>query len=198
MFKNLPTMIWVIGATIAIAAFSPAVGNVATTAPVVVQPPAAPPPAAKPSVTPSPSATPPPSATPSVPPAQPPSAPADAPVVIKAGTTKLGPTAVNAEGLTVYLSVLDSTDPPRSVCLSKTCLTAWKPVYVGKGGVVAGAGVDQAKLGKVVRPDGDVQATLGGWPLYLFIKDKVPGDVLGEGVKGTWHALSPAGKRAAK
>jgi predicted lipoprotein with Yx(FWY)xxD motif len=192
MFKNLPTMIWVIGATIAIAAFSPAVGNVATTAPVVVQPPAAPPPAAKPSVTPSPSAT------PSAPPTQPPSAPADAPVVIKAGTTKLGPTAVNAEGLTVYLSVLDSTDPPRSVCLSKTCLTAWKPVYVGKGGVVAGAGVDQAKLGKVVRPDGDVQATLGGWPLYLFIKDKVPGDVLGEGVKGTWHALSPAGKRAAK
>src|SRR3954470_19601851 len=106
MFKNLPTMIWVIGATIAVAAFSPAVGNVATTAPVVVQPPAAPPPAAKPSATPPPAATPSPTATPS--------APVDAPVVIKAGTTKLGPTAVNAEGLTVYLSVLDSTDPPRS------------------------------------------------------------------------------------
>jgi predicted lipoprotein with Yx(FWY)xxD motif len=118
-------------------------------------------------------------------------------VVIKAGTTKLGPTAVDAEGFTVYLSVLDSTDPPRSVCVSKTCLTAWKPVYVGRGGVVAGAGVNQAKLGKVVRPDGDVQATLGGWPLYLFVKDKAPGDVLGEGVKGTWHALNPAGKRAA-
>ncbi|WP_112247980.1 hypothetical protein [Kribbella monticola] len=185
MFKNLPTMLWVIGATVAVAAFSPAVGNVTTSTPPVVQPPAVQPPAvqppaAKPSATPSPT-------TPS----------ADAPVVIKAGTTKLGPTAVNAEGFTVYLSVLDSTDPPRSVCVSKKCLTAWKPVYVGKAGVVAGAGVDQAKLGKVVRPDGDVQATLGGWPLYLFIKDKVPGDVLGEGVKGTWHALSPAGKRAA-
>ncbi|MEU0091557.1 hypothetical protein [Kribbella sp. NPDC006257] len=188
MFKNLPTMVWVIGATIAVAAFSPAVGNVATTAPIVVQPPAAPPPAAKPSAAPPPSATPSPTAQ----------APNDAPVVIKAGTTKLGPTAVNAEGFTVYLSVLDSTDPPRSVCLSKTCLTAWKPVYVGKGGIIAGAGVDQAKLGRLVRPDGDVQATLGGWPLYLFIKDKTPGDVLGEGVKGTWHALSPAGKRAAK
>jgi len=189
MLKSLPTMIWVIGAAVTVAAFSPAVGNVATNPRVVVvQPPAAPPPAAKPSATP----------TPSAPPTQPPSAPADAPVVIKAGTTKLGPTAVNAEGFTVYLSVLDSTDPPRSVCLSKTCLTAWKPVYVGKGGVVAGAGVDQAKLGKLVRPDGDVQATLGGWPLYLFIKDKAPGDVLGEGVKGTWHAVSPAGKRAAK
>jgi predicted lipoprotein with Yx(FWY)xxD motif len=189
MFKNLPTMLWVIGATVAVAAFSPAVGNVTTSAPAVVQPaavqpPAVQPPAAKPSAAP-PGATK--SATP----------PADAPVVIKAGTTKLGPTAVNAEGFTVYLSVLDSTDPPRSVCVSKTCLTAWKPVYVGKGGVIAGAGVDQAKLGKVVRPDGDVQATLGGWPLYLFIKDKAPGDVRGEGVKGTWHALSPAGKRAA-
>jgi predicted lipoprotein with Yx(FWY)xxD motif len=192
MFKNLPTMLWVIGAAVTVAAFSPAVGNVATNPRVVVvQPPAAQPPAAKPSATPPPSATPTPAA-----PTQ--SAPADAPVVIKAGTTKLGPTAVNAEGLTVYLSVLDSTDPPRSVCLSKTCLTAWKPVYVGKGGVVAGAGVDQAKLGKVLRPDGDVQVTLGGWPLYLFIKDKAPGDVLGEGVKGTWHALSPAGKRAVK
>jgi predicted lipoprotein with Yx(FWY)xxD motif len=193
MFKNLPTMLWVIGATIAVAAFSPAVGNVATSAPAAVQPPAVQQPAANPSVTPSP--TPPPSTEPSAP-TTPPAA--DAPVVIKAGTTKLGPTAVNDEGLTVYLSVLDSTDPPRSVCVSKTCLTAWKPVYVGEGGVIAGAGVDQAKVGKVVRPDGDVQATLGGWPLYLFIKDKVPGDVLGEGVKGTWHALSPAGKRAAR
>ncbi|TDU89112.1 putative lipoprotein with Yx(FWY)xxD motif [Kribbella voronezhensis] len=187
MFKNLPTMLWVIGATVAVAAFSPAVGNVATSAPAVVQPPAVQPPAAKPATTPLP--TPPPVTQPTTP-------SADAPVVIKAGTTKLGPTAVNAEGFTVYLSVLDSTDPPRSVCVSKKCLTAWKPVYVGKAGVVAGAGVDQAKLGKVVRPDGDVQATLGGWPLYLFIKDKAPGDVLGEGVKGTWHALDPAGKRA--
>jgi predicted lipoprotein with Yx(FWY)xxD motif len=189
MFKNLPTMLWVIGATVAVAAFSPAVGNVATTAPAVVQPPpAAPPPAAKPSLTPTPTAE----------PSTPPPPAADAPVVIKAGTTKFGPTAVNAEGFTVYLSVLDSTDPPRSVCVSQTCLTAWKPVYVGKGGVVAGAGVDQAKLGKVVRPDGDVQATLGGWPLYVFIKDKKPGDVFGEGVKGTWHVLNPAGKRAVK
>jgi predicted lipoprotein with Yx(FWY)xxD motif len=194
MFKNLPTMLWVIGATVAVAAFSPAVGNVATSAPPAVQPPAVQQPAANPSVTPSP--TPPPTAPPSTPSTEPPSA--DAPVVIKAGTTKLGPTAVNADGFTVYLSVLDSTDPPRSVCVSKTCLTAWKPVYVGKGGVTAGAGVDPAKVGKVVRSDGDVQATLGGWPLYLFIKDKVPGDVFGEGVKGTWHALSPAGKRAVR
>jgi hypothetical protein len=39
--------------------------------------------------------------------------------------------------------------------------------------------------------------TVGGWPLYTFVKDKAAGDVAGEGVKtfgGTWYAVSPSGK----
>lgn len=176
MLKSLPTMLWVVGATIAVAALSPAVGNVATTAP-----PVAPPPAAAPSAKPSAATKPP--------------APVEEPEVIKAGTTKLGLVAVDADGFTLYMSVLDSKNPSKSVCVSKTCLAAWKPVYVKKAGVLAGAGVSQAKVGKVVRPDKDIQATLGGWPLYRFAKDKKPGDVLGEGLKGTWHVLTPAGTR---
>ncbi|GAA1589364.1 hypothetical protein GCM10009789_48780 [Kribbella sancticallisti] len=178
MFKSLPTMLWVIGATVAVAALSPAVGNIATTAPAA--PAAVPPPAA-------PSAA--------KPPAAKPSAVVEAPVVIKAGTTKLGPVAVDADGLTLYMSVLDGNDPSKSVCVSKTCLAAWKPVYVKKAGVVAGAAVSQAKVGSVVRPDKDIQATLNGWPLYRYAKDQKPGDVLGEGLKGTWHVLSPEGRR---
>jgi predicted lipoprotein with Yx(FWY)xxD motif len=179
MFKSLPTMVWVIGATVAVAALSPAVGNVATTAPAVAPPPPAPAAASKP--------PPPPTAVPSK--------PVEEPVVIKAGTTKLGPVAVDAAGFTLYMSVLDSRNPPESVCRSKACLTAWKPVYVKKAGVVAGAGVSQAKVGSLIRPDKDIQATLNGWPLYRFVKDQKPGDVLGEGVKGTWHVLTPAGTR---
>ncbi|MGW6278495.1 COG4315 family predicted lipoprotein [Kribbella sp. NPDC055071] len=201
MLKNLPTTIWVIGATVAVAAFSPVVGNTVTSAPVAAPPPA-------PAVTQTTPPQPPESAAPSqpvetvdTPPASQPveSAvpPADGEVVIKAGTTKLGPTAVDANGFTVYLSVLDGTDPPKSVCNSEQCLTAWVPVYVKSGQPLAGAGVDQAKLSTVVRRDKDVQATLGGWPLYRFVKDKKPGDVFGEGLKGTWHALSPEGKQAA-
>jgi predicted lipoprotein with Yx(FWY)xxD motif len=181
MFKSLPTMVWVIGATIAVAALSPAVGNVATTAPAIAPPAAQPPPAAVPSKAPPSKAN--------------PSTPVEEPVVIKAGTTKLGQVAVDAEGFTLYLSVLDSRDPSRSVCRSKACLTSWKPVYVKKAGIVAGAGVSQAKLGTLIRPGKDIQATLNGWPLYRFVKDQKPGDVLGEGLKGTWHVLSPAGKR---
>jgi predicted lipoprotein with Yx(FWY)xxD motif len=55
--------------------------------------------------------------------------------------------------------------------------------------------VRQAKVGTVVRPDKDIQATLNGWPLYRYAKDAKPGDVLGEGLKGTWHVLSPEGRR---
>ncbi|WP_083934029.1 hypothetical protein [Kribbella catacumbae] len=178
MLKSLPTMLWVVGATVAVAALSPAVGNIATTAPPVV----ATPPAAAPSAPPPAKAT-------------KPLAPVEEPAVIKAGTTKLGLVAVDADGFTLYMSVLDSKNPSKSVCVSKTCLAAWKPVYVKKAGVLAGAGVRQAKVGKVVRPDKDIQATLGGWPLYRFAKDKKPGDVLGEGIKGTWHVLTPAGTR---
>jgi predicted lipoprotein with Yx(FWY)xxD motif len=182
MLKSLPTMLWVIGATVAVAALSPAVGNITTTAPAVAPPAAAPSPPAAASKPPPPA-----KATPSK--------PVEEPVVIKAGTTKLGLVAVDAKGFTLYLSVLDSRNPSKSVCRSKACLTAWKPVYVKKAGVVAGAGVTQAKVGTLIRPDKDIQATLNGWPLYRFAKDQKPGDVLGEGVKGTWHVLSPAGTR---
>jgi predicted lipoprotein with Yx(FWY)xxD motif len=181
MVKSLPTMLWVIGATVAVAALSPAVGNITTTAPAVAPP--SPPAAA--------------AAAPSTPLPSKAKPPVEEPAVIKAGTTKLGLVAVDADGFTLYLSVLDSKNPSKSVCRSKACLTAWKPVYVKKAGIVAGAGVSQAEIGTLIRPDKDVQATLGGWPLYRFAKDRKPGDVLGEGLKGTWHVLTPAGTRLA-
>jgi predicted lipoprotein with Yx(FWY)xxD motif len=217
MLKRLPTTLWLIGATVAVAAFSPVVGQVATSAPSVA---AAPSPAAAPApaspdagaqspdakaspdaVAPSPEAAQqPPAATPQETQTQQPAEtgePAAAQVVIKAGATKLGPTAVDAEGHTLYMSVLDSTDPPKSVCLSRQCVGAWTPVALADGQrPLAGAGVDQAELGALVRPDKITQATLGGWPLYRFVQDQKPGDVQGEGLKGIWHAIGPDGKKA--
>ena len=188
MLKGLPTMAWVIGATVAVAALTPVVGQVATTppAPPVVtdtretSPPGSQPPAV--SAAPSPTDT----------------APAPQAVLVNSATTKLGPTAVDSEGYTLYLSVLDSTDPSRSVCVSAECLQARKPVYLPDGDAkpVAGTGMDQALLGALRRPDNTWQATLGGWPLYRYFKDGAPGDVSGEGLKGTWHAIAPNGKKA--
>lgn len=199
MLKSLPTTLWMVGATVAVAAFSPVVGGAVTATAPVAAPPAAPP-AVQPTAQPT--------AQPSV---QKPSTPAqsskppvivDSPAggaVVKRAVTSLGATAVDADGYTLYLSVLDSTDPPRSVCVSQKCLTAWKPVYLAAGAQpTAGAGVDQSKLGRVKRPDGDWQATLGGWPLYRYYEDPAPGAVTGEGLKGTWHAIGPDGKRVVR
>ena len=100
----------------------------------------------------------------------------------------------------VWLSVDDESGPGAGIAwliflVSAGVLIWFNVLYVLQNG----QSVAKRWLGiKVVRSDGDVQATLGGWPLYVFIKDKKPGDVFGEGVKGTWHVLNPAGKRAVK
>ncbi|MFJ9752939.1 COG4315 family predicted lipoprotein [Streptomyces chartreusis] len=196
---RLPTTLWLIGATVAVAALSPVVGTAVTdpspsAAPVV--------PSATPSGTSSPIA-------PSTPafntPSSPGSEPAGTPhethptpsrLIIGVRETSLGPTAVDVRGHTLYLSVLDSTEPSQSVCISAKCLTSWKPLYTPNGQTVpqAGTGIEQQRLGTVRRSDGTWQATLGGWPLYTFNKDTQPGVAKGEGAKRTWHAISPEGK----
>jgi predicted lipoprotein with Yx(FWY)xxD motif len=47
-----------------------------------------------------------------------------------------------------------------------------------------------AKLGTIRRPEGTLQVTYRGLPLYTFASDKKPGQVKGEGLKdvGVWHA----------
>jgi len=55
------------------------------------------------------------------------------------------------------------------------------------------------RLGIVRRPDGRIQVTYRGRPLYRFNLDRKRGDVTGEGFKdvGTWHAASPSAKTVA-
>lgn len=62
---------------------------------------------------------------------------------------------------------------------------------------MAARGIDSSLIGTVTRPDGTKQITLNGWPLYLFAGDSRPGELSGEGVDGTWHAVAPNGKTAA-
>ncbi|WP_432947725.1 hypothetical protein ACQPXM_11700 [Kribbella sp. CA-253562] len=221
ILKSLPTTIWLVGATAAITAFSPVVGEVVTepaaSAPAAVQTVPATPaePGTEQSAPPAGEQTPggadgvetpapvgeeadasntPPTGEPSV--AENPEPDADR-VVVEVGVTRLGKTAVDANGKTLYLSVLDKTDPPRSVCLSAKCVAQWQPVYLPDGQVApsAGTGVDPQLLGATRRPDGTRQATLGGWPLYRYDQDQAPGEVSGQGLKGTWYAIGPDGKK---
>ena len=57
------------------------------------------------------------------------------------------------------------------------------------GAAPSGEGVS---LGTVKRPEGTVQVTYKGTPLYTFTGDQQPGETKGQGIKdvGTWSAVT--------
>ncbi|MEU8117652.1 hypothetical protein AB0C21_02970 [Spirillospora sp. NPDC049024] len=128
--------------------------------------------------------------------AEPSESPAPEPTVLEvASVTKLGRVVTDGKGMTLYRFDNDTARPPASTCAG-ACAKAWPPVWAGQGNTEV-KGVQQSLVGKVKRPDGKWQVTLGGWPLYRFAKDLSPGDTRGQGVGGTWYAAAPTGKKAA-
>jgi predicted lipoprotein with Yx(FWY)xxD motif len=106
----------------------------------------------------------------------------------------LGSILVNSTGRTLYLFKADSGTS--SACAG-ACATAWPPLLV-TGKATAGSGLTASKLGTITRSGGDHQVTYNGHPLYLYVGDKKPGDVTGQGVTAfgaAWFVLSPAGNQ---
>ena len=127
--------------------------------------------------------------------ASPPKTPSGASATVGVANTSLGSTLVNSQGHTLYLFKADVGT--KSAC-SGACATAWPPLLAAANASV-GAGLSASKLGTATRSDGSKQVTYNGHPLYLFIKDKKPGDVTGQGVTAfgaAWFALTPSGNQA--
>jgi len=99
---------------------------------------------------------------------------------------------VNAAGRTLYNLSVERKG--RFVCTDGTCLSVWHPLLVAKGTKPAG----RVPLGTVRRPDGRMQVTYRGAPLYTFVQDVRRGDVKGEGFRdvGVWHATTVGAKAA--
>ncbi|WP_430791930.1 hypothetical protein [Actinoplanes sp. G11-F43] len=106
----------------------------------------------------------------------------------------LGRGVTNGAGLTLYRFDDDTADPSKSTCAGD-CAKKWPPVTVDPEGKVFIAGVKKSAVGFVERPDGRLQVTVGGWPVYRFAQDTKPGDSKGQGVGGTWFAVSPKGRK---
>jgi predicted lipoprotein with Yx(FWY)xxD motif len=68
------------------------------------------------------------------------------------------------------------------------CLSVWHPLIVPKDVKPTGP----VSLGTVKRPEGKIQVTYRGRPLYTFAQDTGKGATGGEGIKdvGTWHATT--------
>ena len=62
----------------------------------------------------------------------------------------------------------------------------------------AGSGVSQALPGTITRPDGTMQLTYNGHPLYYFVADTAGGTAHGEGVKAfgaEWYVVAASGSK---
>ncbi|MEV6365947.1 hypothetical protein FXF53_24430 [Micromonospora sp. WP24] len=107
---------------------------------------------------------------------------------------ELGPVVLDGQGFTLYRFDEDDSSPSRSNC-TEGCLLQWLPVLVSEK--IKFENLDPAGLGATARPDGTQQVTVGGWPVYRYAEDKVPGRVSGQGVDGLWFVVGPDGNKAA-
>lgn len=104
------------------------------------------------------------------------------------------PHLININQASLYRFDKDTADPSRSNC-NDACAKKWPPVTIQEGGNVYLAGVDPQAIGAIRRDDGQVQVTVGGWPVYRFSGDSKPGDLNGQGVDNTWFAAGPDGTK---
>ena len=97
---------------------------------------------------------------------------------------------VDAQGFTLYWYAPDTATS--STCTG-SCATAWPPLI---GTPTFASGVSLAgKLGTIKRPDGSIQATFDGHPLYLFKADTSAGAAKGNKVGGIWWIMTASGKK---
>jgi len=107
-------------------------------------------------------------------------------VVMTAKNSALGKTIlVNRQGLTLYSLSVERHG--RFICKNAACFSIWKPLVVAKGTKPTGV----SGLGTVKRPDGRIQVSYHGGPLYRFVQDRKRGDIKGNGLKdvGIWHVV---------
>lgn len=94
---------------------------------------------------------------------------------------------VDSRGMALYRFTLDTDRTPTCV---EECSDLWPPFY---GDPVAGEGVDPDLAGNGERPDGSIQVTYGGFPLYFYSGDTEPGDTNGHGFNDVWFLVGPDG-----
>jgi len=114
------------------------------------------------------------------------------PAVVKtASVSSLGASVlVDSQGLTLYH--LSGEQNGKWICTSAACVKVWHPLAAPTSGAPTGS---VGSLGTVKRPDGTMQVTFKGMPLYSFAGDTKPGEAKGQGIKdvGVWTAVTASG-----
>jgi predicted lipoprotein with Yx(FWY)xxD motif len=112
---------------------------------------------------------------------------------IKIVDSNYGRILSNGRGRALYLF---TADRGKGSNCSGECATAWPP-YIVKRKPATGPGSKAGLIGTTRRSDGKLQATYAGRPVYFYVGDKQPGEVLCQAVNefgGYWYVVRANGK----
>ena len=114
-------------------------------------------------------------------------------VLVKNASSSLGTILVDSQGMTLYH--LSGEVNGKFICTSSACVGVWHPLIAPSSGAPSG---EVGSLGTVKRPEGTVQVTYKGTPLYTFTGDQQAGETKGQGIKdvGTWSAVTTGSSSA--
>jgi predicted lipoprotein with Yx(FWY)xxD motif len=111
---------------------------------------------------------------------------------VAAANSRFGTILFDGRGFVLYAFTRDTRG--RSAC-SGACAKAWPP-YVVAGKLIGRAGIAAGRLGTIRRSDGSRQATYAGRPLYYYVGDRRPRQILCQNVSefgGLWLVVRPNG-----
>lgn len=109
------------------------------------------------------------------------------------GSSSFGRILFDGRGFVLYGFTRDPSG--KSTCTG-ACAKAWPP-FIVQSRPRAGAGAGAARLGTVKRADGSLQATYAGRPLYYYVGDRKPGQILCQNVTefgGVWRVVRANGR----
>ncbi len=109
------------------------------------------------------------------------------PDIMLAEDSELGTILTDAFGFTLYYFTKDAL-PDTSLCTG-VCVDNWPLFYVEDP--EPGDGLDMADFGVIEHPEGGMQTTYNGWPLYYWANDLNPGETKGEAVGNVWFVAKP-------
>ena len=122
-----------------------------------------------------------------------PSATSGRQLTLTARSSSFGKAIFDGRGFVLYAFTRDKR---ASACYG-ACAKAWPPYFAPKGELRVGAGLKRSLLGTVRRKNGRRQVTYAGKPLYFYVGDTRPGQILCQNVVefgGRWLILRPNGR----
>jgi predicted lipoprotein with Yx(FWY)xxD motif len=111
---------------------------------------------------------------------------------LKVGPSDYGQVLFDGRGYALYAFTHDAKGKSRC---TGACAAAWPPYLAKKPS--AGAGAKSSLLGTTRRSDGSAQVTYAGRPLYYYVGDRKPGQILCQNVEeygGLWLVVRGSGR----